>query len=306
MKLLDTLRADESGRFKVLGEGNELKVKGIIHLNDAAFQQQFEEWRSAIAQHIASVGHAVELGELGFRVKRPASLKGVSLQQLLVQDPRRRFTLSGRVNHVRVGLANRIKSPQELRSGLRVSVEELSRLPSGGPSKVSLGRSYSEVLRSGPASKDSSPPSTPRLLVPPPGFESVPYGGGFTTDERIPFEARLNPAFDFLLEQEQMDSPHFLENANASSYVRLAEWLPTIFADCDPQLVSQFSSRLIRDAGFISVQDLLEAKSAGYLTAEFVGNISGMRIGHYTRLMAALADVQSHKEIPEHLMTYGA
>ena len=304
MKLLDTLRADESGRFKILGEGNELKVKGVIHLNDAAFQQQFEEWRAAIAQHIAEVGHPVELGELGFRVKRPPALKGVSLQQLLVQDPRRRFALSGRVNHVRVGLATRIKAPQEMRSGLRPGIEDFGRLPTLGASKVCHGRSYSEALKSGPASKDSSPPSTPLLLAPPPGFERTHFGGRSSSDDQLLsglHDLSLHSAFDFLLEQEPADSP-----VDGYCDIRLMDWLPVVFADCDPQAVSMFSARLIRDAGFVSVQDLLDAKQAGYLTAEFIGNISGMRIGHYTRLMAALADLQARHEIPAHLMSYGS
>jgi hypothetical protein len=105
VKMLETLRADTL-RFKILGEGNDVKVKGVIQLDDEAFKIHFEEWRSDIVKYIGAVSQPVELSELGFKVKRPSCLKGVGLQQMLSLDPHRRFLLYGKVNQVRVGLSS--------------------------------------------------------------------------------------------------------------------------------------------------------------------------------------------------------
>ena len=93
VKLVEVLREDQTSRFILMGDGNEIKVRGFIRLDDEAFQPVFEEWRKAIADYIRMTGRGVELSELGFKVKRPANMKSVGLQEMLKCDPYKRFEL---------------------------------------------------------------------------------------------------------------------------------------------------------------------------------------------------------------------
>jgi hypothetical protein len=147
-------------------------------------------------------------------------------------------------------------------------------------SRVSSGKSFLDALK-------NSPPSTPALHgVPPPGFEHRP------ALSLVPVEAsfsslRLSSAFSFLDEPDEEPSPA----RRSYKQIRVDEWLAVVFADYEPTIATVFSTRLREEAGFLSVQDLQDARGAGYLSAELLARICGMKIGHYSRLMKALGEL---------------
>ena len=66
-------------------------------------------------------------------------------------------------------------------------------------------------------------------------------------------------------------------------------WLPLAFEGFDAELIDSFISKLRDDGGFVTVQDLLDARGSFELTRESLGDIAGFKLGHYNRLERALS-----------------
>ena len=69
-------------------------------------------------------------------------------------------------------------------------------------------------------------------------------------------------------------------------------WLPLAFEGFDAKLIDSFICKLRDDGGFVTVQDLLDARSSFELTREILGEIAGFKLGHYNRLERALSTFQ--------------
>ena len=66
----------------------------------------------------------------------------------------------------------------------------------------------------------------------------------------------------------------------------LDSWLPLVLSGFPVELVTSFVERL-REEGFLSVHDLVLARSLGQLTEEFLGGL-GFKVGHCNRVFASL------------------
>ena len=69
-------------------------------------------------------------------------------------------------------------------------------------------------------------------------------------------------------------------------------WLPLAFEGFDAELIESFISKLRDDGGFVTVQDLLDARGSFELTRESLGDIAGFKLGHFNRLERALSTFQ--------------
>ena len=69
-------------------------------------------------------------------------------------------------------------------------------------------------------------------------------------------------------------------------------WLPLAFEGFDAELIESFISKLRDDGGFVTVQDLLDARASFELTRESLGDIAGFKLGHCNRLERALSTFQ--------------
>lgn len=71
---------------------------------------------------------------------------------------------------------------------------------------------------------------------------------------------------------------------------RLTEWLPVVLQGFQEDLVRTFVN-LLDNEGFMTVRDLVVAKSLGQLSAEYLGEL-GLKTGHCNRIFAALPGVE--------------
>ena len=141
------------------------------------------------------------------------------------------------------------------------------------------------------SSFETSNESTPSLgadsfgnrLVPP-GFDSPPSWNGF--------QSVFSAGTHYFNEPGSRDYPAAKSIPGTSEenmrHARLREWLPMVLEGYDASLTSMFADRLETEAGFVVVQDLLDAKKAGSLTFELLCDVTNMKIGHYNRLCKAL------------------
>ena len=74
--------------------------------------------------------------------------------------------------------------------------------------------------------------------------------------------------------------------AVAMQQIWLKDWLPVIFEGFSSSLIQSFCEAL-QDDGFVSVNDLLIAQRMDQLTFDYLRNI-GFKIGHYNRLITGL------------------
>ena len=66
-------------------------------------------------------------------------------------------------------------------------------------------------------------------------------------------------------------------------------WLPMAFEGFDRNVIDYFIRKLRDDGGFVTLQDLLDARASNELTREVLADIAGFKLGHYNRLERALA-----------------
>jgi hypothetical protein len=66
-------------------------------------------------------------------------------------------------------------------------------------------------------------------------------------------------------------------------------WLPMAFDGFDRNVIDYFIRKLRDDGGFVTLQDLLDARASNELTREVLADIAGFKLGHYNRLERALA-----------------
>ena len=66
-------------------------------------------------------------------------------------------------------------------------------------------------------------------------------------------------------------------------------WLPIAFEGFDIDVIDYFICKLRDDGGFVTLQDLLDARASNELTREVLADIAGFKLGHYNRLEKALA-----------------
>ena len=73
-------------------------------------------------------------------------------------------------------------------------------------------------------------------------------------------------------------------------------WLPIAFEGFDLDVIEYFVVKLRDDGGFVTLQDLLDARSSNELTREALAEIAGFKLGHFNRLEKALsiADKEAH------------
>ena len=275
----------------MIGEGNDVKVKGVVQLDDAAFQDQFEEWRDAIYAYVLEQGQPIELSELGFKVKRPPVLKSVGLQDLLRLDPRNRFSLHGCVNHVRAGLRT--------------------------------GWSYAASFAKMPAPVSEHSPvqcMSKTFLMPPPGFgcEVKPYptmsppprgpvlsgvGGGLFNSYQFmetpspppppfspavgshllsPFIAPIAPHTARPGTSLGWSAPAVSTQGSRPASTPLRDWLGAVFRGLPMQSdAALFAERLRNEVGLETVQDLLDAHRTGRVTPELMQYKIGISAGYY-------------------------
>ena len=69
-------------------------------------------------------------------------------------------------------------------------------------------------------------------------------------------------------------------------------WLPLAFEGFDAKLIDSFICKLRDDGGFVTVQDLLDARASFELTRGILADIAGFKLGHYNRLERALSTFQ--------------
>ena len=92
---------------------------------------------------------------------------------------------------------------------------------------------------------------------------------------------------DFNYETTQVKSDN-QSNIPANKWM-IKAWLPLAFEGFDAELIESFISKLRDDGGFVTVQDLLDARGSFELTRESLGDIAGFKLGHYNRLERALS-----------------
>lgn len=73
-------------------------------------------------------------------------------------------------------------------------------------------------------------------------------------------------------------------------------WLPIAFEGFDLDVIEYFVVKLRDDGGFVTLQDLLDARSSNELTREALADIAGFKLGHFNRLEKALSivDKEAH------------
>ena len=73
-------------------------------------------------------------------------------------------------------------------------------------------------------------------------------------------------------------------------------WLPIAFEGFDLDVIEYFVVKLRDDGGFVTLQDLLDARSSNELTREALAEIAGFKLGHFNRLEKALSivDKEAH------------
>jgi hypothetical protein len=69
----------------------------------------------------------------------------------------------------------------------------------------------------------------------------------------------------------------------------IKSWLPMAFDGFDRNVIDYFIRKLRDDGGFVTLQDLLDARASNELTREVLADIAGFKLGHYNRLERALA-----------------
>jgi hypothetical protein len=72
-------------------------------------------------------------------------------------------------------------------------------------------------------------------------------------------------------------------------------WLPTAFEGFEQEVIETFIAKLRDDGGFVTLQDLLDARARSELTREALADIAGFKLGHFIRLEKSLSAF-----IPEH------
>ena len=92
---------------------------------------------------------------------------------------------------------------------------------------------------------------------------------------------------DFNYESTQVNCDN-QSNIPANKWM-IKAWLPLAFEGFDAELIESFISKLRDDGGFVTVQDLLDARGSFELTRESLGDIAGFKLGHYNRLERALS-----------------
>jgi hypothetical protein len=73
-----------------------------------------------------------------------------------------------------------------------------------------------------------------------------------------------------------------------TKWLKLNDWLPTVFDGFGPDLIQSFTAQMRDDFGYISTEDLCNAKIENQLTFENLNVIVGFKIGHFNRLVKAL------------------
>ena len=66
-------------------------------------------------------------------------------------------------------------------------------------------------------------------------------------------------------------------------------WLPIAFEGFDTKLIDLFIVKLRDDGGFVTLQDLIDARTTQELTREALAEIAGFKLGHFNRLEKALS-----------------
>lgn len=84
------------------------------------------------------------------------------------------------------------------------------------------------------------------------------------------------------------------ENDISLSYIpphkwMIKAWLPMAFEGFDRNVIDYFIRKLRDDGGFVTLQDLLDARASNELTRDVLSEIAGFKLRHYNRLERALA-----------------
>ena len=72
-------------------------------------------------------------------------------------------------------------------------------------------------------------------------------------------------------------------------WVDLKDWLPSVLNGFDSVLVASFIDQMRDDFGFLSTEDLYNARLENQLTFESLKDIVGFKIGHFNRIVRGLA-----------------
>ena len=66
-------------------------------------------------------------------------------------------------------------------------------------------------------------------------------------------------------------------------------WLHIAFEGFEPDVIDTFIIKLRDDGGFVTLQDLLDARASSELTRDTLAEIADFKLGHFNRLEKALA-----------------
>lgn len=104
--LYDILKSDQNGCFAISGELPNIRVRRVYRVDDPAIAQFVEDWRTAVANFLASQSVSVSLSDIGSSIARPSNLPAsVKLIDVLRADSQQRFVLTGDGNSVRAALS---------------------------------------------------------------------------------------------------------------------------------------------------------------------------------------------------------
>jgi hypothetical protein len=113
-----------------------------------------------------------------------------------------------------------------------------------------------------------------QALIPTPVFS--PFGGSTSSqilEDNLRGEGVVNP---------------IVAVSGNTNWLELKVWLPTVLSGFDSVLVGSIVIKMRDDFGFLSTEDLSNAKAEGQLTFEVLKDIDGFKIGHYNRLVKGL------------------
>lgn len=107
-KLIEVLRTDPFNRFSLSSVTSNSEILVGLIPTDENVRIFCEKWRFQIAKYLVTEQKSVYLTELGTKCSRPGLLpRGISLQEVLAEDPLHRFKIVGTLNRIKVKLVNK-------------------------------------------------------------------------------------------------------------------------------------------------------------------------------------------------------